>query len=236
MTKSLYGLKQSGNNLNYLALSSRPDICFAANALSSFVQNPGQIHWKRAKRVLKYLRGTMDQTLSFRETQVLDMLVFSDADWAGNIDNRRSTLGSCFKLSESSGAIIWGCRAQTTVATSTAEAEFNSGVDTSKEAIHICGVLEDLRIFCKLPLKIFVDNQACIALSKHSMHHGKTKNFAIKLHFVQELVENQKLELSNLTKESMPADILTKSLGIRKHSHFRTYLLGEKGVVFFLVN
>ena len=59
------------------------------------------------------------------------------------------------------------------------------------------------------------------------MHHGKSEHFAIKLHFVRELVENQKLELSYLTTEDMPADILTKSLGIRKHSQFRAYLLGE---------
>ena len=59
------------------------------------------------------------------------------------------------------------------------------------------------------------------------MHHGKTKHFAIKLHFVRDLVEHQKLELSYLTTENMPADILTKSLGIRKHSHFRTSLPGE---------
>ena len=168
----------------------------------------------------------MNQTLTFRKTKGLDLLNFSDADWAGNID-RRSFSGFCIKLSESSGAISWGCKAQKTVATSTAEAEFNSVVEASKEVIHISGILEDLGIFCKLPLKIFVINQACIALSKHSMHHGKTEHFAIKLHFVPELVEKQKLELSYLTTENMPADILTKSLGIRKHSHFRTYLLGE---------
>ena len=125
---------------------------------------------------------------------------------------------SFFMLSESSRAISWGCRAQKTVATSTAEAEFNSVVEASKEAIHLSGILEDLGVFCKLPLKIFVDNQACIVLSKHSVHLGKTKNFAIKLHFMRELVENQKLELSYLTTENMLADILTKPLGIRKHT------------------
>ena len=93
--------------LNYLALSNRPDNCFAANALRSFVKNSGEVHWKAAKRVLRYLRGTMNQTLTFRKTQVLDLLNFSDADWAGNIENRRSTSGFCFKLSESSGAISW---------------------------------------------------------------------------------------------------------------------------------
>ena len=77
--------------LIYLALSSRPDICFAANALKSFVQNPGEVHWKAAKRVLGYLRGTMNQTLTFRKTQVLDLLIFFYADWAGNIDNRSTS-------------------------------------------------------------------------------------------------------------------------------------------------
>ena len=66
--------------LHYLALSSRPDICFVANALSSFVENPGEVHWKAAKRVLKYLRATMNQPLTFRKTQVLDLLNFSGAD------------------------------------------------------------------------------------------------------------------------------------------------------------
>ena len=102
---------------------------------------------------------------------------------------------------------------------------FNSIVDTSKEDIHLSGILEDIGIIFKLPLKIFVDNKACIFLSEISMHYGKTKHFDIKLHFVQELLENRKLELFYLTKENMPADILTKSLGIRKHSQFLTYLL-----------
>ena len=62
--------------LNYLGLSSRPDICFAANALSSLVENPVEIHWKAAKRVLRYLRGTMNQTLTFRKIQNLDLLNF----------------------------------------------------------------------------------------------------------------------------------------------------------------
>ena len=134
-------------------MSSRLDICFAANALSSFVENPGEVHWKAAKRVLRYLRGTMNQTLNFHKIQNLDLLNFPDADWARNIDNRRST--SAFVLSESSGAISLGCKAQKTVPTSTAEAEFHSVVEASKEGIHLSGILEDLGIFCKFSLKNF---------------------------------------------------------------------------------
>ena len=98
----------------------------------------------------------MNQTLTFRKVQNLDLLNLSDADWAGNIDNRRRTSGFCFKLSESSGALSWGCKARKTVATSTAEAEFDSVVEASKEAIHQSGILEDLGIFCKLPLKFLL--------------------------------------------------------------------------------
>ena len=90
--------------LNYLTLSSRPDFCFAANALSSFVKNPGEVLWKVAKRVLRHLRGTLNKTFTFRKAHVLDLLNFSDADWAWNIDDR-STSGFCLKLSELSGAI-----------------------------------------------------------------------------------------------------------------------------------
>ena len=74
-----------------------------------------------------------------------------------------------FKLSDSSGEISWDCKPQKTVATATAEAEFDSVIKLSKEAIHLSGILEDLGIFCRLLLKVFVDNQGFIALSKHSM-------------------------------------------------------------------
>ena len=118
---------------------------------------PVNFIWKAAKCDLRYLRGTMNQTLTFRKTQALDLLNFSDSDWARNIDNRRSTSGFCFKLSESAGAKSWGFKTQKTVATSTAEAGFNSVVEASKEAIHLSGILEDLEFFCKLALKIFVE-------------------------------------------------------------------------------
>ena len=97
---------------------------------------------------------------------------FSDADWAGNTDNRSSFSGFCFRLSESSEAKSWGCKSKKSVSTSTAEAEeFNSVVETSKKAIHL--KLEDLKNFCRIHPKIFVDNQARIAQIKHSRHKGK---------------------------------------------------------------
>ena len=122
---------------------------------------------------------------------MLNLVSFSDAAWAGNIDKRRSTSGYCFKLSDNSGVISWSSRLQRCISTSTAEAEHNAVVETVKVGIHLQGILGDLGIICNRTLEVFVDNQACIALSKHSMNHGKTKHFAIKLHFLRELVEQE---------------------------------------------
>ena len=77
--------------LNYLALPSRPDIWFAANALLSLVDNSVEAHWKAAKRVLRYLEGTINKNLSFLKSQIMNLLIFSYADWAGNKGKRRST-------------------------------------------------------------------------------------------------------------------------------------------------
>ena len=84
--------------LNYLALTSRPDIAHEANLLSSFVQNPGKRLWNAAKGCLRYLIGTKSEKMVFRKSEKLELTGFSDSDWAGNIGNRKSTSVFCFKL------------------------------------------------------------------------------------------------------------------------------------------
>ena len=198
--------------LIYLALTSRQDIAHAANLLSSFVQNPGKRHWNAAKGCLRYLKGTKSEKMVFRKSEKLELTGFSASDWAVNIDNRKSTSGFCFKLNNSSGAISWACKLQKCVSTSTAEAELNAVVEASKEAVHLVNLLLELDLDIQQPVNVFVDNQACIPLSKNSMNHGKTKHFAIEVHFVRSLVESRLLELNYLTTDRIPADTL-KSIG-----------------------
>ena len=121
--------------LNYLALLSRPHIAHEANLLSSFVQNPGKRLWNAAKGCLRYLIGTKLEKMVFRKSEKHELTDFSDSDWAGNIDNRKSTSGFCFELNNSSGAISWASNLQKCVSTSTAEAEFNAVVEASKEPL-----------------------------------------------------------------------------------------------------
>ena len=109
--------------LNYLANTTRPDITFAVRALSRYVQNPGRKHLLQGKHILRYLKATKCRKLTYRKSKTLALTGFSDADSAGKLDDRRSTSGFCFFLNSESGAISWSSKLQTTVATSTAEAE-----------------------------------------------------------------------------------------------------------------
>ena len=130
--------------LNYLAFSRRPDIAFAANFLSSFVDNPGEKPWKAGKRFLRYIKGSKSKSLVLRRGDKIIMDCFFDADWAGDLDHRKSTSGYCFKLSSSSAVVSWSTKVQRFVGTSTAETEMISLVEATKEAIQLRDLLQDL--------------------------------------------------------------------------------------------
>ena len=189
------------------------------------MENPGEKHWKAGIKCLRYLLGPKKLPLVYGRNKALNLISYSNADWSGNIDNRISTSGYCFKLSDNSGVISWSSRLQRCVSTSTAKAEQNAVVETVTEGIHLQGILSDLGIICNRPSEVLVHNQACIALSKRSMNHGKMKHFAIKLHFPRELVEQKNVTLTFLPTANMPADALTKNLGRCKTAFFRDILL-----------
>ena len=119
--------------LLFLATHTRPDISFAVSSRSKFLSNPGSAHWIDAKRVLRYLRGAMDITLSYRRGQNSQC----DADWSSDVDDRRSTSGYCFFMNELSGAVSWACRKQQTVSLSTAEAKYMAVSAASQEVLFL---------------------------------------------------------------------------------------------------
>ena len=132
-----------------------------------------------------------------------------------------------FKLDNSSGEFSWASELQKCVSTCTAEAELNAVVEASKEAVHLANFLKEMNIDVEQPLQVFVDNQACISLSKNSMNDGKTKQFALKVHFIRNLVETRLLELNYLPTDRMPTDTLRKAFGRKDISLFRDVHLGS---------
>ncbi|XP_031617619.1 secreted RxLR effector protein 161-like, partial [Contarinia nasturtii] len=118
----------------HLAQCTRPDLSFSVTNVSQFNQNPGQAHWKAVKRILRYIKGTLNCKLTFaRDGKYGEMCAYSDADWASSFEDRRSCTGYVFLWK--GGAISWSSKKQRTVALSTAESEYMALTAACQEAI-----------------------------------------------------------------------------------------------------
>jgi hypothetical protein len=212
--------------LLFLSTHTRPDISFAVSSLSKFLSNPGQRHWIAAKRVLRYLRGTMDVGLFYRSSGSQKLYGYCDSDWSSDVDDRRSTTGYCFFLNSLSGAISWACRKQPTVSLSSAEAEYMAISAAAQEIIFLGNLLHDITGTDSGKITVYEDNQACISMTKNPLFHRRTKHIDIRHHFVRNLVEKGALELLYCPTEEMVADLLTKGLGRVKTETLRRILLG----------
>ncbi|KAL0314620.1 UNVERIFIED_CONTAM: Retrovirus-related Pol polyprotein from transposon RE2 [Sesamum angustifolium] len=135
MYRSLIG------SLLYLT-ATRPDIMFTTSLLSRIMQSPSQVHYAAAKRILRYLRGTKDFGIWYKSTNDAKLVGYTDSDWAGSVDDMKSTSGYTFSLG--SGIFFMGLQEQATVAQSSAEAEYIAAAATSNQAIWLRRILEDI--------------------------------------------------------------------------------------------
>ena len=206
--------RQAIGSLNFISVCTRPDISYELSRCAQFCENPGQQHWTRVKRILRYLQGTKERKLvyelSLSSTPSFQPIGYSDSDWAGCPDSRRSTTGFIFTLA--GAPITWSSKQQKTVALSSTEAEYMSAADSVKDAKWVRQLLQDLGYECHTPLPIMVDNQGAIHLSKNPGHHHRTKHIDIKYHFIRQEVENGAIELKYLPTQEQPADMMTKTL------------------------
>ncbi|XP_030969988.1 secreted RxLR effector protein 161-like [Quercus lobata] len=115
--------------LMYAQTCIRPDISFVVGMLGRYKSNPGLDHWKAAKKVMRYLQGTKNYMLTFKRSDNLEVIGYSDSDFAGCVDSRKSTFGYLFMLA--GGAISWKSSKQTVTTTSTMEAEFVACFETT---------------------------------------------------------------------------------------------------------
>ena len=147
---------------------------------------------------------------------------YSDSDWAGDRDDRKSTSGYCFIMG--SGLLSWKSNKQTCVTLSTAEAEYVALSSAAQEAIWLKLLLHDLNFSHNSPMVIMEDNQACICFTKNPKDHGKTKHISIKYHFVRNLVNDQEIDVQYCPTNLMLADIFTKGLSAEKFMFIRNRL------------
>ena len=193
-------------------MTTRPDIAYKANIFRSFRENPGNKLWNAAKTILRYLKATKSKQFISRKCDKLDLKGIPDFDCAGNFDSRKITSDYCFKIDNCSRAINWARMLQMCVSTSTVEAELSAALEVSKDVVHLSNLLKEMNIDFEQSLQVFVDIEACIALSKSSMNYGKTKHVALKVRFFQNLFGKRLWELNYLTTDCMRPDNITKAL------------------------
>ncbi|RVW63107.1 Retrovirus-related Pol polyprotein from transposon TNT 1-94 [Vitis vinifera] len=189
---------------------TRPDIGFAVSAVSQFMHSPTEEHMEAVYRILRYLKMTPGKGLFFRKTENRDTEVYSDADWAGNIIDRRSTSGYCSFVW--GNLVTWRSKKQSVVARSSAEAEYRALAQGICEGIWIKRVLSELGQTSSSPILMMCDNQAAISIAKNPVHHDRTKHVEIDRHFITEKVTSETVKLNYVPTKHQTADILTKAL------------------------
>src|SRR5438477_7855715 len=208
--------------LTFAACVTRPDIACAVSQLSQFLNNPSSTHMQAAKRVLRYLHGTAMLGITYRPPP-LHLQGYSDANWAGDMDTRRSTTGYVVMLNN--GAIAWKSQRQPTVALSTMEAEYMALTEATKELKWVRQLLAELGYdgdSMNEPTGLYSDNQSAIALAKNPVSHARAKHIDLRHHFIREAILDKIVWLQHIPTSEMTADSLTKALGREKHEKCAT--------------
>eukprot|EP00253_Pinus_taeda_P011391 PITA_11391 len=220
-------LQSKEGKLLYLT-HTRPDLSFAVGLVDRFLQNPRESHWKAAKRILRYVRGTIQFGIHYSAKATPLLVGFTDSDWAGDPDDRKSTAGYVFTLG--SGPITWACKKHAAISLSSAEAEYRGAVEASKEALWLRQILSELGFEQQHPTPLWCDNQSAIQLCKDPVQHQRSKHIELHMHFIRNLIHDHVLEVQYCSTDDQVADIFTKALTEAKFTKLR-YMLGVQEVV-----
>ncbi|KAG7557256.1 Reverse transcriptase RNA-dependent DNA polymerase [Arabidopsis suecica] len=215
--------KQLVGSLMYLTVT-RSDLMFGVCLLSRYMASPRVSHWVAAKRILRYLKGTMELGILYRRggSSSPNLMVFTDSDYAGDLDDRRSTTGCVFLMA--SGAISWASKKQPVVALSTTEAEYIAASFCATQCVWLRRVLEKIGAAEESATVIQCDNSSTIQLSKHPVLHGKSKHIEVRFHYLRELVNGDIVRLEYCQTENQVADIFTKPLKMEQFEKLRALL------------
>lgn len=197
--------------LMFLANGTRPDIMAAVSILARHMANPGPLDWVAGKRVLRYLQGTKDVGIKYTDDpSTSEVIGYSDADWASDLEDRRSTSGYVFL--RAGGPISWQTRKQPTPALSSSESELLALTSALKEAMSWRHRLSNIGFTPTAATKIKCDNQGAMVLIRNPASRETTKHIAIRSFFARDLIDSNQIEIEFVPSEDNAADALTKAL------------------------
>lgn len=208
-------------SLIYLT-NTRPDIVYSVSLISRFMHEPSKLHYAAAKRILRYLQGTRKLGIKYVKEKENKLVGYTDSDWAGSLDDRKSTSGYIFCLG--SKIISWVSKKQKTVSLSSAEAEYIAATDAACEAVWLRRILSDVEQKQEAPTTIFCDNNSTIAMTKNPVFHARTKHIELRHHFIRDLVSDKKIQLKFINTNEQLADGFTKAVSSGKIEQLRNHV------------
>nr|GEY64037.1 putative RNA-directed DNA polymerase [Tanacetum cinerariifolium] len=192
---------------------TRPDIAYSVGVVSQFMHQPQKAHMDAVERIIEYLKGTPGHGVLFKSNGHLDIQVYTDADWAGDKGNRRSTSGYFSMVG--GNLVTWRSKKQKVVSLSSAEAEYRGISRGVAELLWIRKLLTEVGFRQKGAAQVLCDNKAAIQISENPVQHDRTKHVEIDRHFIKEKLEAGIIELPFVRSEDQLADILTKAVGTK---------------------
>jgi hypothetical protein len=214
--------------LGHLSNATRPDLSYSVNQCRAYTSNPRAHHWEALKRIVRYLKGTMNYGLVYSMEEGNDVLqAHCDADFATDVDDRKSVTGNLFIYY--GAATGWKSVKQTAVARSTAEAELAALDITARDALWYRKLAKALRLDGSKTITIFEDNAAAAAIANGSKWSAKTKHVAVRYFAVRDDVLEKRIEVLPVDTADNIADFFTKPLERVKFEKFRE-LMGVRDV------
>ncbi|KAK1414173.1 hypothetical protein QVD17_29914 [Tagetes erecta] len=191
--------------------ATRPDISYSVNVLSQFVADPRQSHMNAIIRVLRYLKATPGQGILLPKSGGTDLVAYSDSDWLGCPDTRRSRTGYLLLLG--GAPVSWKSKKQSVVSRSSAEAEYRAMASTVSEILWMRWLLKELGFPQNRPTTLFCDNLAVKHIANNPVFHERTKHVEMDCFFVRERVESSEIKPIHIHTNMQIADLFTKALG-----------------------
>ncbi|XP_019256320.1 PREDICTED: uncharacterized protein LOC109234707 [Nicotiana attenuata] len=197
------------------------------SSLSQFMHAPKKSHYEAALHVVKYIKDQPGLGLLMSSKSTEKVQGYCDSDWEACPMSRKSVTGFCVKLGNS--PISWKAKKQSTISRSSAEAEYMSMAHIVAELTWLRGLLKELTVDIKEPMKLFCDNKAALQIAANPSYHERTKHIEIDCHFIRVKIQEGLIKTEHIGSNDQPADILTKALGHQQNA-FLVSKLGMKNI------
>jgi hypothetical protein len=206
--------RQLVSSLKYLTITL-PDISFAVQQVSQFLQAPHQPHLTVVRRILCYLKSTSERGLFFPADNSLQLTGYSDADWARCMDTRRSVTGWCMFLGNA--FISWKSKKQDQISKSSTKSEYRAISSACSEIVWFQGLLRELGFPQHTPTPLHADNTSAIQIATNPVFHERIKHIEADCYYIREALDHNILTLPYISTEHHTTDVFTKALSRLRH-------------------